>query len=124
MALSNKLTILSQNVNVGEVSRQGRFVTYWGFIDRVTHAETAHMEGGGQDSEAVLREKAYKCGEEKVREYAQRLIEALAPDEVALGSPIERHQAFDLESDDILILWRIPITHKHPSIVKNVGIED
>jgi hypothetical protein len=55
---------------------------------------------------------------EKLEEYGDRDLQAIQafidslPDDQEVGEPWERHEAYDIETDSILVLWRIPVHEK------------
>ena len=52
---------------------------------------------------------------DKLEEYITREIDRIdrfinsLPDDEEVGEPLERYEVYDTESDDVLVMWRIPI---------------
>lgn len=72
---------------------------YYGFVERVNVSGTAEDRRRALET-SVLRVHEYLG---PVRLPDGRVVEPVP------GKPVERYEVYDYESDDLIVLWRVPV---------------
>ena len=77
---------------------------YYGFVERVP------TDGSDEDRQQALEESVLR-----VHEYLQpfRLADGRLVEPVP-GKDVERYEAYDYDSGDLLVLWRVPVRPAEP----------